>query len=143
MWCQNMGAAADREGRAVEEDGEEVPADLLVRFPAGGMPGHASTVRPAAHSSASRVSQPAWVAVSLCVPAVCTGGLGWVTLGGPAAICSLFRDADLRGMLGPVSRLAVSFPEPGRPARERRRGRGRRHRGGRRLRPASRACWGR
>ncbi len=42
------GAAADRAGRAVDEDGEEVLADLLVRFPVGGVPGHASTVRPGA-----------------------------------------------------------------------------------------------
>jgi hypothetical protein len=52
------GAAADRAGRAVDEDGEEVLADLLVRFPAGGVPGHAFTVRLAPLSSASRASQP-------------------------------------------------------------------------------------
>ena len=38
-------------------DGEEVLADPPVRLPAGGMPGHTSTVRPAAHSSASRGSR--------------------------------------------------------------------------------------
>jgi hypothetical protein len=45
-------------GRAVDEDGEEALADLLVRFPVGEMPGHTSTIRPAAHSSAPRTSQP-------------------------------------------------------------------------------------
>ena len=52
-------AAADRPGRAAARDGEEeVLADLPVRFPVGGLAGHVSTVRLAAHSATSRPSPP-------------------------------------------------------------------------------------